>query len=199
MSIISGEQLVHKVEWASDGGLTSHGDFRKCKLKSDLSTFDCYTHCVGSLSLMIWCLETNFLHQLLSHPFWCEKRTFLEEQSRGDGIVFDVFFLVVILSHRYSIFTNYFAINSTKLYHGHIHWSHVFFTKTPWKLPSFKCSMGIWWGLSSWNLPRYCVNFDDDDLYANVYVERMVGELRKTLVSSFTPIFLLDQPTKKAY
>lgn len=33
-------------------------------------------------------------------------------------------------------------------------------------------------------LSRYCVNFDDDDLYANVYVERMVGELRKILVSS---------------
>lgn len=26
---------------------------------------------------------------------------------------------------------------------------------------------------------RYCVNFDDDDLYATVYVERMVNELRQ--------------------
>ena len=28
-------------------------------------------------------------------------------------------------------------------------------------------------------LQRYCVNFDDDDLYATVYVERMVNELRQ--------------------
>jgi len=33
---------------------------------------------------------------------------------------------------------------------------------------------------------QYCVNFDDDDLYANVYVERMVGELRKRSLVALT-------------
>ena len=33
---------------------------------------------------------------------------------------------------------------------------------------------------------QYCVNFDDDDLYANRYVERMVGEMKKRSLVALT-------------
>ena len=37
---------------------------------------------------------------------------------------------------------------------------------------------------------QYCVNFDDDDLYANRYVERMVGEMKKRFLGGVDAVRL---------
>ena len=46
---------------------------------------------------------------------------------------------------------------------------------------------GIYFFAGGYSLsPRYCVHFDDDDLYAGVYVERMVNEMRQRNLVALT-------------